>query len=99
MSPVTRLDDRELARALESAGFHDVEVELEVFEEEWQIDERTVEVRLDAIGAAGEPSLRQRWGRELGGPDVERLIAHLKSLAGQTVSFRHPQAWVTASRS
>jgi ubiquinone/menaquinone biosynthesis C-methylase UbiE len=98
-SPLMRLDDRELAYALESAGFRDVHVELEVLEDEWTVDDRTIDVRLDAIGAAGEASLRERWQREFGTDELDRLLDRLKSLRGQTVTFRLPQAWVTARRS
>jgi hypothetical protein len=94
-----RLDDRELAYALESAGFRDVHVELEVLEDEWTVNDRTIDVRLDAIGAAGEASLRERWQREFGTDELDRLLDRLKSLRGQTVTFRLPQAWVTARRS
>jgi arsenite methyltransferase len=98
-SPMMQLDDRELARALDAAGFQEVEVEIEVLDDDWHVNERTVDVRLDAIGAAGEPSLRQRWERELPNADVERLVERLRSLAGQTLTFRRPLAWVKARRS
>jgi ubiquinone/menaquinone biosynthesis C-methylase UbiE len=97
-SPLMRLDEGELVHALEAAGFLDVELELEVLEDEWSVDDRTVDVRLDAIGAAGQSSLRERWRREFDEAELERLVDHLRSLGGQTVTFSLPQAWVTARR-
>ena len=97
-TPLMRLDDEELDRALERAGFTDVDIDLEVQTEEWLVDERTVDLRLDAIGAAGEQSLRRRWEAAFPTADVERLVAHLKSLAGTTLTFRRPGAWVRAGK-
>jgi arsenite methyltransferase len=98
-SPMMQLDERKLAAALEAAGFDEVHVELEVLDDQWQIDERTVDLRLDAIGAAGEPSLRGRWSREFSAADLDRLVERLRSLTGQTLTLRRPLAWVTARRS
>jgi arsenite methyltransferase len=97
--PMMQLDERKLATALEAAGFAEVQVELEVLDDEWQVDERTVDVRLDAIGAAGEPSLRGRWRREFSAADLDLLVERLRSLTGQTLTLRRPLAWVTARRS
>ena len=97
-SPVLRLDDLELKEALEDAGFRDVAVEVEVLDDEWTVDDRTVDVRLDAVGAAGQPSLRERWRAEFAPEELELLVGHLRSLAGQRVTFRRPQAWITAVR-
>jgi arsenite methyltransferase len=97
-SPLMQLDDEALADALREAGFADVSVELEVLDEPWTIDERSVEARLSAVAAAGEPSLRERWGRTFEPAEVDRLVAHLHGLAGETLTFRRPQAWVTARR-
>jgi ubiquinone/menaquinone biosynthesis C-methylase UbiE len=97
-TPLMRLDDGELAAALADAGFAHVALELETLEERWLGDERSADARLDAIGAAGEPSLRDRWRRAFGAGDVERLVAHLHGHAGETLTFKRPQAWVTATR-
>jgi SAM-dependent methyltransferase len=97
-NPLLRLDDEELAAALGAAGFVDVAVDYEVREEPWEIDARTVDQRLDAVGAAGQHSLRDRWRARLGDETTESLVAHLHSLAGQTIVFRRPQAWITARR-
>lgn len=97
-SPLMRLDDEALAAALRDAGFADVKVELETRQEEWSVDERSADARLDAIGAAGEPSLRERWQRAFAPDEVERLVAHLKSLSGTTLVFARVAAWVTARK-
>jgi ubiquinone/menaquinone biosynthesis C-methylase UbiE len=97
-SPLMRFDDAAFAAALREAGFADVEVELETSQEEWLVDERSADARLDAVGAAGEPTLRERWARTFEPAEVELLAAHLKSLTGTTLSFRRVAAWVTATR-
>jgi ubiquinone/menaquinone biosynthesis C-methylase UbiE len=97
-TPLLRLDDDELAAALRSAGFEDVRVELEQLEESWTVDARSVDARLDAVGAAGEPTLRDRWTRAFEPAEVEALVGHLHGLAGETLTFRRPQAWITARR-
>lgn len=98
VDPLLRLDDEELAGALRAAGFTDVRVDYEVLEERWIVDGRTVEQRLDSVGAAGQLSLRERWRAHLGEETTRSLVAHLHSLAGETIVFRRPQAWVTARR-
>jgi arsenite methyltransferase len=97
-SPLMRLDDERLAEALVDACFEDVIVELELIEDHWHVDARTVELRLDAVGAAGEPSLRQRWGRAFEPAEVDALVAHLHGLAGETITMQRPQAWATARK-
>jgi ubiquinone/menaquinone biosynthesis C-methylase UbiE len=97
-TPLMRLDDEVLAEALREAGFADVAVELETRQEEWVVDEQSVDARLDAVGAAIEPSLRERWAREFAPAELERLVAHLKSLAGTTLVFDRVAAWVTARK-
>lgn len=97
-TPLARLDDEVLAAALREAGFADVHVDLEEVDEEWTVDARTVEARLDAVGAAGELSARQRWQAAFSPDEVDALVAHLHGLAGETLRFRRAQAWVTARR-
>jgi arsenite methyltransferase len=97
-SRLMRLDDEELAAALRDAGLADVVVELELREEEWAVDERSVGVRLGAVGAAGEPSLRERWQAAFAPDEVDRLVAHLESLSGTTIAFRRAAAWVTGRK-
>jgi ubiquinone/menaquinone biosynthesis C-methylase UbiE len=97
-SAVLRLDDEELAAALRAAGLADVVVEVETTEEVWTVDDRSVDARLDAVGAAGQPSLRERWSRAFEADEVGALVAHLHSLAGETLTFLRPQAWITARR-
>lgn len=97
-SPLVHLDDERLAEALAGAGFAEIDVELDEARECWQVDARTVDLRLDAAGPAGELSLRQRWERAFRPAEVEALAGHLHSLAGETLTFSRPQAWVTARR-
>ncbi|MGH3009350.1 MAG: class I SAM-dependent methyltransferase [Gaiellaceae bacterium] len=97
-SPLLRFDDESLTAALREAGFADVTVELESEEEEWLVDERSTDARLDAVGAAGEPTLRARWARTFEPAELELLTAHVKALAGTTLTFRRVAAWVTATR-
>lgn len=97
-TPLMRLDDGALAAALRDAGLAEVTVELETRQEEWLVDERSVDARLDAVGAAGEPSLRERWQRAFGPDEVERLVSHLTSLAGTTLVFDRAGAWVVARK-
>jgi ubiquinone/menaquinone biosynthesis C-methylase UbiE len=93
-----RFDERELARGLDAAGFVDVRVDLEMTTEEWTVDRRSAAARLDAVGAAGELSLRERWRRAFEPHELEALVAHLHNLSGQTLTFARPQAWITARR-
>jgi ubiquinone/menaquinone biosynthesis C-methylase UbiE len=97
-SPLFRLDDEELVVAFAAAGFEEVRVELEELEERWTVDPRTADARLDAVGAAGAESLRQRWQRAFAPAEIDALVAHLHGLAGRTLTFRRPQAWITARR-
>ena len=84
--PLLRLDDEELTEALAAAGFDDVTVDCEVLEDVREIEPSTVD------------SLREQWRQGLGEEATDALVARLHSLAGQTIVFRRPQAWVTARR-
>ena len=97
-SPLMRLDEEELAAALRAAGLTDVVVELELLEETWTVDARSVDARLDAVGAAGELSLRDRWSQAFEKGELEALVGHLHGLAGETLTFLRPRAWITARR-
>lgn len=97
-SPLMRFDEHEFTAELAAAGFVEIDVEREDSGEEWSVTDETVELRLDAVGAPGQPSLRERWLAAFSPDDVERLVAHLKSLRGTTLTFRRPQAFVAATR-
>ena len=97
-TPLLRLDDDELRSAFAAAGFDDVRVELEETQEPWLVDARSADARLDAIGAAGELSLRERWRAAFEPAEVDALVAHLHGLAGTTLTFRRVAAWLTARR-
>jgi hypothetical protein len=62
------------------------------------VDERSVDARLGAVGAATEPSLRERWAQTFDPGDLALLVGHLKSLAGTTVTFDRVAAWVAARK-
>jgi SAM-dependent methyltransferase len=97
-SRLMRFADEEFAAALTAAGFADVGVALETSEEEWLVDETSADARLDAVGAAGELSLRGRWALAFEPAELEQLVSHLKSLAGTTIAFDRAVAWVTARK-
>ena len=97
-SALMRLDEGALEGALRDAGFADVSVEVGERDEPWIVDERSAAARLDAVGAAGEPSLRERWARTFAQHELELFVAHLGSLAGTTLTFRRAEAWVSATR-
>jgi SAM-dependent methyltransferase len=97
-SPLMRFDEEELAAALRAAGLTDVALELEVQEDSWTVDERSVDARLDAVGAACELSLRARWSQTFEPREIDALVGHLHGLAGETLTFLRPQAWITARR-
>jgi arsenite methyltransferase len=97
--PLQRLDPDALAAALRDAGFVDIQPAVEAPEEEWRVDGASVDARLDAPGALGASTLRERWAAAFGAPEAERLTAHLHSLAGTTVVFRRPQLFLSARRS
>jgi ubiquinone/menaquinone biosynthesis C-methylase UbiE len=97
-SSLARFDEEDLAAALRDAGLTDVAVELEVEEESWTVDDRSVDARLDAVGAAGELSLRARWSQTFEPGEIDALVDHLHGLAGETLTFLRPQAWTTARR-
>jgi arsenite methyltransferase len=94
--PISQLDADELVAALERAGFIDVRADLEDVDEPWLVTEESVDVRLDAIGAPGYASRRQRWQARYGLEEVDRLVAHVKSLMGTTLPLRWVHLWLTA---
>ncbi|MBV8259299.1 MAG: methyltransferase domain-containing protein [Actinobacteria bacterium] len=97
-SALMRLDEGALEGALQDAGFAEVSVEVGERDEPWLVDEASAAARLDAVGAAGEPSLRERWARTFAPHELELFVAHLGSLAGTTLTFRRAEAWVSATR-
>jgi SAM-dependent methyltransferase len=97
--PLQRLDVDSLAAALDAAGFVDVDAAVEDPGEEWLVDDASVEARLGARGAPDAPTLRERWSGAFGDDETDRLTAHLKSLAGTTITFRRPQLFLSARRS
>jgi arsenite methyltransferase len=94
--PLQRLDAETLEAAF--AGWSDVGVQVEDPGEEWVVTKESARARLDAIGGPGHPSLRERWQRAFSPEEVAQLVAHLESLEGTTVTFRRPEAYVTARR-
>ena len=94
--PISQLDADELVAALERAGFIDVRADVEDVDQPWLVTEESVDARLDAIGAPGHPSRRERWEARYARDDVDLLIEHVKSLAGQTLPLRWVHLWLTA---
>lgn len=97
-TPLLRFDDVQLVEELEGAGFEELDVLVEDVGEEWVVTEESVDVRLEAVGAPGEPSLRARWGEAFRAAEVDALVGHLKSLAGTTIEFRRRAVFVAARK-
>lgn len=96
--PLQRLDAETVVRELESAGFADVEHSVEAPGEDWQVTEASVDARLDARGSPTAPTARERWRAAFGDDELAAIVAHLKSLAGTTITFRRPQLFLSARR-
>jgi arsenite methyltransferase len=96
--PLQRLDPDVLAASLTAAGLVEVDLLVEDPGEDWLVTEASVDVRLDARGGPGSPTLRERWQAAFTAEEVDVLVGHLKSLAGTTVTFRRPQLFLSARR-
>lgn len=96
--PLSRLDAGELAELLCAAGFADVDADVEETDDPWEVTEQSVDLRLDAVAAPGRRSRRERWRERYAPAEVERLVAHMKALAGSTVQLRWVSLWLTARR-
>jgi arsenite methyltransferase len=92
-SPLGELGEREL---LERAGFDDVRAELETVDDPWSVTDEGIEARLDAVGAPGLPTRRERWQSRYTPDEVDTLVGHLRSLAGSTLPLRWVHLWLTA---
>jgi arsenite methyltransferase len=97
--PLLRLDARELQAEVEACGFVEVEAALEDPGEAWLVTEESIDARLDAAGGPGRPSLRERWQRAFTPDEVAVLVAHIRGLAGTTISCGTPRLFLTARRS
>lgn len=60
--------------------------------------EPTVDAILDAVGAPGQPSRRERWTSRYGDEITSRLVAHLESHAEQVVSLHWLSLFVAARK-
>src|SRR5207244_1485579 len=96
--PLSRLDADELAELLRRTGFADLDAAVEQTGEPWEVTEASVDLRLDAVAAPGRPSRRERWSARYSPAEVERLVAHLKGLAGSTVRLEWVALWLTARK-
>src|SRR5207247_10841822 len=74
--------------AVQRTGFTDVRADVEELPDPWLVTEEGLEARLDAIGAPGHPSRRQRWQSRYRPDEVEALVAHMKSQVGDRKSTR-----------
>jgi SAM-dependent methyltransferase len=95
--PISRLEPELFVAALEREGLT-VQYDLDQVDEEWAITEQGVDRRLDAVGAPGQPTRRQRWQARYDEAEVDRLVDHLKSLAGTSVRLRWTHLWLTAQK-
>jgi arsenite methyltransferase len=94
--PISQLDADGLVAALEGAGFTDVRADVEDVLDPWLVTEESVEARLDAVGAPGHPSRRQRWQLRYRPDEVAALVHHVKSHLGTTLPLRWVHLWLTA---
>jgi arsenite methyltransferase len=92
------LDERELEQHVTAAGFSSVELDVRERWEEWTVTDESADARLDSVPAGGEPSLRQRWKHAFPPEDVDRLVSHLKGLAGTTLKFKRVSVFLSADR-
>jgi arsenite methyltransferase len=95
-SGLVSFDEDEFGRALDRAGFTSIEPDLQEESEEWNVTPASAAARLDAVPAAGEPSLRERWGQAFTREEVSRLTTHLQGLEGATLKFRRVSLFLTA---
>ena len=96
--PLQRLDANALAGAFEAAGFAELRCSVEDPGDEWLVTGESVDARLDARGGPGHPTLRERWQAAFAPDELTALVEHLRSLAGQTITFRRPQLYLSARR-
>jgi arsenite methyltransferase len=94
--PISRLDADELVAALKRARFTAVRADTEDVDDPWAVTEQSVDARLDAIGAPGHPSRRERWQGRYAPEEVDALVAHVKSYVGTTLPLRWVHLWLTA---
>ena len=94
--PISQLDADVLVAAFQRAGFTDIRADVEEIPDPWLVTEEGVEARLDAIGAPGHPSRRQRWQSRYRPDEVDALVAHVKSQVGTTLQLRWVHLWLTA---
>jgi arsenite methyltransferase len=90
------LDEEQLEGNLEQAGFRSIDADVREEFEEWTVTPTSIDARLDAVPAAGEQSLRQRWQQAFEPDELARLVAHLQGLAGTTLKFRRVSLFLTA---
>jgi SAM-dependent methyltransferase len=94
--PISQLDADVLVAALERARFSDVHADIEDVDDPWLVTDESVDARLDAVGAPGHPSRRERWRSRYTAEEVDALVAHVKSFAGETLPLRWSHLWLTA---
>jgi SAM-dependent methyltransferase len=95
-SGLVSFDEDAFRELLRAAGFDRIDADIREESEEWRVTPESADARLDAVPAADEPSLRERWHKAFGADDVERLVAHLKGLAGTTLKFKRVSMFLSA---
>ena len=93
--PLQRLDEDAVRGAF--AGW-ELDAAVDDPGEEWTVTHESARARLDARGAPGQPSLRERWAEAFTAAEVDALVAHLDGLAGETITFRRPELYLLARR-
>jgi SAM-dependent methyltransferase len=96
--PLSRLSADELDDALRAAGLVDVELDVVHENEPWLVTPESADARLDAVGAPGEPSRRERWTVRYGAETAARLVEHLHAQAGTTLPLRWASVFASARK-
>jgi ubiquinone/menaquinone biosynthesis C-methylase UbiE len=97
-SGLVSFDEDAFQALLARAGFRSISADIREESEDWLVTPESADARLDAVPVAGSPSLRERWQRSFAENEVQRLVEHLKGLAGTTVKFRRVSMFLSATK-
>lgn len=89
-------NEHDLQQKLVLAGFDSIKADIREEWEEWEVTSESADARLDAVPAAGEPSLRDRWTQTFAPDELERLVAHLRGLSGAALKFKRVSLFLSA---
>ena len=93
-----RRDGDALISRLELAGFAELDAVTADAVDDWVFNEESLEACLDGAAAPDLLSPRRRWERAFAPHEIRALVAHLRSLAGATVTVRRPHLFLRARR-